>query len=202
MPDGPPIVGPGSHGYLRPLWRLRWFGRTVQVVRARDLSASEKLQPYASGLLDTAFEDPISRTALLEMDNDTGGNLATAGRGLSQSNLRKRLLTNLENAFRRGYFVILAPPPMDFHKVEAPPEAKSAAAAPTPSKPQKTWIEIKLVDLDGDPVPDQKYKIDFADGTTRQNILNNAGDARYTGIEPGTCTVWFPDIDAREWDRI
>jgi hypothetical protein len=172
------------------------------VVRARDVSESEELQPFASGLLDKAFEDPISRSALLEMDNDTGGNLATAGRGLSQSNLRKRLLANLEAAFRRGYFVILALPPMDFHKVEAPPEAKSAPAPPPPAKPQKTWIEIKLVDMDGDPVPDQQYKIDLPDGSTRENILNSAGDARYTGIEPGTCTVWFPDIDAREWDRI
>jgi hypothetical protein len=202
MPDGGHNVGPGSHDYHRPLWKLRCFGRTVQVIRARDRSESEKLQPYASDLLETAFGDPISRSALLEMDNDTGGNIATAGRGLSESNLRKRLVGSLENAFRRGYFVILAPPQMDFHKVEsAPPEAKSTAAPP-PGKPQKTWIEIKLVDLDGDPVPDQKYKIDFPDGSSRQNILNSAGDARFTGIEPGTCTVWFPDIDAREWDRI
>jgi hypothetical protein len=202
MPNGGHNLGPQSPGYHRPVWRLRCFGRTVQVIRARDRSESEQLQPYTSDVLETAFADPISQTFLLEMDNETGGNMATAGRGLAEKNLRKRLLGNLENAFRRGYFVILAPPPMDLQKVEAPPEAKAAAAPPPPSKPQKTWIEIKLVDMDGDPVPDQTYKIDLPDGTSKQDDLDNNGDARFTGIEPGTCTVWFPDIDAREWDRI
>lgn len=64
---------------------------------------------------------------------------------------------------------------------------------------QKTWIEIELKDDDGNPVPNERYRIRLADGSTREGHLDANGRARVDGIEPGTAQVSFPDIDANEW---
>jgi len=29
--------------------------------------------------------------------------------------------------------------------------------------------------------------------------LDGKGRARFTGIDPGTCQITFPDFDAKEW---
>jgi hypothetical protein len=63
----------------------------------------------------------------------------------------------------------------------------------------KTWIEIRLVDQDGKPVSHQSYELKLPDGSMRKGTLDEDGRARYDGIDPGNCTVCFPDIDGREW---
>src|SRR5262249_62002654 len=75
-----------------------------------------------------------------------------------------------------------------------------AAAAETPGK-KTDWIEIKLVDQEGKPVPGEKYRVELPDGSTRQGVLNSEGVAWEGNLDPGTCKITFPDLDGTEWRR-
>ena len=89
----------------------------------------------------------------------------------------------------------------------AKPGKKSAASnAPThdPNAPEnqnkKHYIEIKLVDDAGKPVPGEPYKVTLPDGTTvADGTLDDKGFARVDNIDPGSCKVTFPNLDKRTW---
>jgi len=91
----------------------------------------------------------------------------------------------------------------------ATPGKKSAASdAPThdpddpANKDKKHYIEIKLVDDNGDPVPGEPYKITLPDGTTvADGTLDDKGFARVDNIDPGTCQVTFPNLDKDSWSE-
>jgi hypothetical protein len=67
------------------------------------------------------------------------------------------------------------------------------------SEDKKHWIEIALVDENGDPVPGVSYEIKLPDGTLQTGNLDSRGLARIDGIDPGTCRVSFPDFDKGAW---
>ena len=80
----------------------------------------------------------------------------------------------------------------------------------TPHKPPKAgeegaegkthWIEIELVDEDGNPVPGEEYQITLPDGSTvASGTLDAKGKARVEGIDGGTCKVTFPNQDKSAW---
>lgn len=72
-----------------------------------------------------------------------------------------------------------------------------------PFKPTDTaWIEIQLVDEDGQPVCGQAYTIITPDGHTHRGYTDSLGTARITRIHPGACTVSFPDLDAGSWEAL
>jgi len=80
--------------------------------------------------------------------------------------------------------------------------AGGAAAAADGTATKKTdWIEIKLVDQEGKPVPGEKYRVELPDGSTRQGVLNSQGVAWEGNLDPGTCKITFPDLDGTEWRR-
>jgi type VI secretion system secreted protein VgrG len=65
---------------------------------------------------------------------------------------------------------------------------------------KKHWIEIKLVDEDGKPVPGEPYQITLPDGSTiADGTLDEKGFARVDNIDPGTCQVTFPNLDEDSW---
>ena len=64
---------------------------------------------------------------------------------------------------------------------------------------KKSWIEIVLVDMEDKPVPGVRYRITLPDGGEQEGTLNELGQAGYYQIEPGTCKVTFPDLDAEAW---
>ena len=81
---------------------------------------------------------------------------------------------------------------------------------PRPAKPliprvgitplvKKTWIEIVLVDDEGSPVANARYRLELPDGSAKSGTLDRNGHAFINGIDPGTCKVTFPDFDGREW---
>jgi type VI secretion system secreted protein VgrG len=77
-----------------------------------------------------------------------------------------------------------------------PPKTDEEKAA------RPSWIEIKLKDDDGNPVPGQKYKVSLPDGkTVAEGTLDGNGFARVDGVEPGTCKITFPDLDKDAWGR-
>jgi hypothetical protein len=75
----------------------------------------------------------------------------------------------------------------------------SAYAPPPPPKPKKTWVEVELLDWEGNPAANERYEIRLPDGSLQEGRLDASGHARFTGIDPGTCEVTFPDFDGREW---
>jgi hypothetical protein len=53
---------------------------------------------------------------------------------------------------------------------------------------------------DDRPIANERYRITAPDGAIREGRLDDAGEIVLDGIDPGTCRVSFPDLDAREWD--
>ena len=76
---------------------------------------------------------------------------------------------------------------------------KGGSKSGTPAR-VKTWIEITLVDEDGEPVPYEPFEIELPDGRKVGGRLDGNGLARFSNIDPGTCQVSFPEIDGGEWN--
>jgi type VI secretion system secreted protein VgrG len=97
----------------------------------------------------------------------------------------------------------MAVPPM------APMKAVEADKAAPGQQPQahradeskKSWIEIELVDEDGNPVPGETYCVTTPDGAVAQGSLDENGFARIEGMDPGTCKITFPALDKDAWEK-
>ncbi len=70
-----------------------------------------------------------------------------------------------------------------------------------PCPMQKTWVEFRLLDMEGNPVAGKKYKVKLSDGSVHQGTLDNSGKVRFDGIPPGSCSISF-DLDKEAWERI
>ena len=64
-----------------------------------------------------------------------------------------------------------------------------------------TWVEISLVGEDGQPIPNEKYKVTLPDGSTEEGTLDANGVGRVEGFEKGACKVTFPDLDKDAWEK-
>jgi hypothetical protein len=91
---------------------------------------------------------------------------------------------------------VAGPPPEAVVEEEAPREP---AAAPVEAL---TWVEVELVDDDGNSVGGEQYRLELPDGSLREGALDAQGLVRVDGIDPGTCRISFPNLDARDWRRI
>ncbi|MDI6755540.1 MAG: type VI secretion system tip protein TssI/VgrG [Thermodesulfobacteriota bacterium] len=85
-------------------------------------------------------------------------------------------------------------------------EADKAAPGQQPQahkadESKKSWIEIELVDEDGNPVPGETYLITTPDGAVAQGTLDEKGLARVEGMDPGTCKITFPALDKDAWEK-
>ena len=84
-----------------------------------------------------------------------------------------------------------------------PKPGNSKPTNPHRPHPEKTsWIEIDLVDQDGQPVPGEYYRIELPDGSTADGALDQDGFARVDGIDPGTCKISFPRLDKDAWGPV
>ena len=72
----------------------------------------------------------------------------------------------------------------------------------SPCPATKTWIEIVLIDDDGNPVPGVKYKMKLPDSSIQEGNLDNEGKSRVDAILPGQCMVSFPEIHGDEWASV
>jgi len=84
----------------------------------------------------------------------------------------------------------LAAPLHDAHADDlggAPPLASSLL--------EKTWIEIELTDMEGNPRAGERYWIELPDGSVREGALDEHGRAYFGGLDPGSCEVRWPDLD-------
>jgi uncharacterized protein (DUF2345 family) len=68
-------------------------------------------------------------------------------------------------------------------------------------KQEKTdWIEIELLDEEGNGVAGEKYEIELPDGSLAKGTLDGNGFARVEGVKPGECKVSFPELDESAWE--
>ncbi len=82
--------------------------------------------------------------------------------------------------------------------------AKAAGAGAnrvTDDSKKKTWVEVELLDFNCRPIKGAKVEITLPDGSTTKGVLSGEGTFKVNGIDAGTCSVTFPDIDGREWKR-
>lgn len=79
--------------------------------------------------------------------------------------------------------------------------AGSPAAGGSTTDPSKTWIEIELLDPDGNPVPNEPYRIQLPDGTSKEGCTDSKGVARVEGIDPGNCQITFTALDKQAWSK-
>jgi hypothetical protein len=59
---------------------------------------------------------------------------------------------------------------------------------------QPDWIEIRLIDQWGEPVPNETYELTLPDGSIMTGKLNNEGTIRVDKVLSGNCEVKFPDL--------
>jgi type VI secretion system secreted protein VgrG len=64
---------------------------------------------------------------------------------------------------------------------------------------KRSWIKIKLIDEEQEPVPGELYRITLPDGTIAEGTLDDKGCASVEGFEPGGCKVTFPRLDKKSW---
>jgi hypothetical protein len=65
-----------------------------------------------------------------------------------------------------------------------------------------SWIEIQLMDMEGNAVPGERYRVIDPNQETHEGTLDQTGHARIDGIPPGSCEITFPDRDGEAWDRV
>lgn len=78
--------------------------------------------------------------------------------------------------------------------------SKSVGASQPGDPNPKTFIEIELVDEDGNAVAGEFYEITLPDGSVADGQLDDNGRARVDGIDPGSCQITFPDLDKDAWN--
>lgn len=59
----------------------------------------------------------------------------------------------------------------------------------------KTWIEIELTDMEGEPIAGERYWIQLPDGTVREGTLDRYGRAYFGDLEPGEALIRWPNLD-------
>jgi acyl-CoA synthetase (AMP-forming)/AMP-acid ligase II len=65
---------------------------------------------------------------------------------------------------------------------------------------EKTFIAIKLKNPDGSPAAGEPYEIVVDGEAVASGTLNDKGEARVDGLDPQTCKVRFPRLDAARWE--
>jgi type VI secretion system secreted protein VgrG len=71
----------------------------------------------------------------------------------------------------------------------------------SPEPENTTWIEIELVDQNGDPVPGEPFRLRDASERNFSGSLDENGFARVEGVVPGDCEIRFPNRDLTVWRR-
>lgn len=63
------------------------------------------------------------------------------------------------------------------------------------------WVEVRLVDENGEPRADEPYRVLLGDRTEVEGRLGPDGVARIPGVPPGPCEWFFPALQSDQWAR-
>jgi hypothetical protein len=153
------------------------------------------------GTADDALPVIEARDLLRRVDHGRNGQrLQAFARSLSRSTILWDDDPHvLDDLLRTGRLRVRPVAALAFHNDPAPAPAPEYAPVENEIVEAHT-VEIELVDVDGNPVPSEPYRITLPDGTVRTGTLDDRGKARITGIEQGgTCQVCFYQRDAEAW---
>ncbi len=68
------------------------------------------------------------------------------------------------------------------------------------NKDKTHFIEIEFTDEAGQPIAGETYQITLPDGVTlATGTTDEKGKAKISGIDPGSCKITFPNLDAEAW---
>lgn len=176
---------------------LHRCGPTIVAFRrgARGGVPSAEAEAHAS-LVPGWFDegDPFARDFLIDVGELVGVD-ADEGRGLPT----EALLALVQEAVLEGELLVRTRVE-SFRVFRAEERVEEAPPVETERRPV-SWVAIRLIDDQGNPVPYRRYRIETPEGTTREGITDDQGRARVDGIEPGTCKVTFPGLDSRLWRK-
>lgn len=184
--------------------RREWELGPFHIIRRLDLRPQEQVvKVVIDFFLPRWLADPLTRAILIDMMRHTAGHwIETGAQGVNDQRLRCALL----EIFRLGLLVPVG------HKVERdsggsasaqPVERPKPASLPKRApKVEKTWIEFRLVDQMQRAVAGARYRLKLTDGSVREGQLDEGGQLRIAGIQPGTCQICFLDFAAKEWRRL
>jgi len=92
--------------------------------------------------------------------------------------------------------------------VGGPGQTSGASSTNNPTNPNnsdgnqtKSWVEIELLDQEGQPVGSEPYRIELPDGSVSEGSTDDLGRARVDGIDPGNCKITFPSLDQSSWRK-
>ena len=182
--------------------------REVTLV-SRDQFIEFSSEPSAFAFLRHLMTDPVNWMAIQQVWLDEWPSVN--GRIVDD----RAILTHLAERLARGDIQVISgpniygqqavnPPPEPDARESTPREdelaAKEDRPAPEPEE-DTTWIEIELLDDEGNPIPNEQYAIEIPGGSVRVGRLDDNGYARVEGLDPNTCKVSFPNLDKSSYDR-
>ncbi len=173
-------------------WRFVWSGQSALVVRRSELEPGEKPVPAVS-------EEQIRRW-FDELPVRVASLLSALPSAPTRWRNREEMLAavrRIKQGFERGELALLpsqtgsdsgggggqpqAPPP-------PPPQKASAFGS------EKTYFTCQLLDEDGSVMRDESYRLAVTDGSSRTGALDSDGSVYVPRIDPGDCTIAFPEI--------
>lgn len=68
-----------------------------------------------------------------------------------------------------------------------------------PCRDTQSWIEVRLVDQKGEPIPGERFEVRLPDQSLQRGTLDSQGSVRFEAIVAGQASIAFPGIEAEEW---
>ena len=198
----------------RKEWRLGQGPDEWVVIRWADVSEQDAVADEPLFILQElrhCTSDLFGEQVLLDLCRELWG-----CDGLTRNSRWTTLLPRLEDEFRYRRLVLVrlrqsnegaagggggAAAPVAAEEDEAKTQNAGAGGKKSSGK-KRTWVAIRLVGDNGRAVTNERYRLVLPDGSVNEGTLNASGEAWVEDIDPGECTVSFPDIDAREWNRV
>ncbi|MBX9601321.1 MAG: type VI secretion system tip protein VgrG [Bryobacteraceae bacterium] len=125
---------------------------------------------------------------------------------VSQVRSHPRFQPSRQIQFLAGQISLGSQAPVEHSQVPPAPPALLQVDAPAhdpreeENREKKSWVEIKLVDEEGNPVPGEMYAITLGDETIASGTLDEKGFARVDHIDPGQVRITFPNLDKDAWE--
>lgn len=184
-----------------PFWNLEGHAHDLLfVVRAGSrIDPDWEVMPVdtALGWLGRWLLGARSRAVLADVHATLFGALSLSAWG--DGDLHEPLRFALAEAIRFGDILVLERRrPGTSTEPGNPSEPPPSKPPSTKPKPNKTFIEIELLDPSGKRFP-ANLRLTLPGGAVQQPVFD--GFVRVDGLDSGTCDVEFPDIDGREWGR-
>jgi hypothetical protein len=83
-----------------------------------------------------------------------------------------------------------------FQRVEHLPAGQHQVSFP---RYQGEWVQLELVDQDGQPVANEPFEVEDSNGNVRKGVLDEKGFGEVGGLAPGECQVSFPERQWKHW---